>query len=80
MSGLPKTLWGEGLRHATWLKNWMAMRTLDGKTPFEVLFGVPPDLLGLHLWGCPVWVHDATGLKLDVQAQQGCWIGLDVDT
>jgi transposase InsO family protein len=66
MSGLPKTLWGEGLRHTTWLKNQMAMHALDGKTPFEVLFGVPPNLSGLHLWGCPVWVHDATGLKLDV--------------
>ena len=33
-SGLPKMLWGEGLRHATWLKNWMATHALDGKTPF----------------------------------------------
>jgi hypothetical protein len=79
-SGLPKTLWGEGLRHATWLKNRTAMRALDGKTPFEALFSAPPDLSGLHLWGCPVWVHDATGSKLDVRAQQGCWIRLDVDT
>jgi transposase InsO family protein len=53
-SGLPKTLWGKGLRHATWLKNQTAMHALDGKTPFEALFGVPPDLSGLCLWGCPV--------------------------
>ncbi len=72
MSGLPKTLWGEGLRHATWLKNRTATCALDGKTPFEVLFGTPPNLSGLHLWGCPTWVHDAIGLKLDVQVQQGC--------
>ena len=38
-SGLPKSLWGEVLRHATWLKNWTATRALDGKTPFEVLYG-----------------------------------------
>jgi hypothetical protein len=79
MSGLPKMLWGEGLRHATWLKNRTATRALDGKTPFEALFGMPPDLSGLHLWGCPVWVHDATGLKLDVRARQGRWIRLDID-
>jgi transposase InsO family protein len=48
-SGLPKTLWGEGLRHATWLKNRTATRMLDGKTPFEALFGAPPDLSGLRL-------------------------------
>ena len=65
-SGLPKTLWGEGLRHATWLKNWTATCTLDGKMPFEALFDAPPNLSGLHLWGCPVWVYNATGLKLDV--------------
>jgi transposase InsO family protein len=79
-SGLPKTLWGEGLRHTTWLKNRTATRTLDGKMPFEALFGAPPDLSGLCLWGCPVWVHNAAGAKLDVRARQGCWIGLDVDT
>ena len=79
-SGLPKTLWGEGLRHATWLKNQMATHTLDGKMPFEALFSAPPNLSGLCLWGCPVWVHDAAGSKLDVRAQQGRWIGLNVDT
>jgi hypothetical protein len=79
-SSLPKTLWGEGLRHATWLKNRTATHVLDGKMPFEVLFGAPPDLSGLHLWGCPIWVHNAVGSKLDARACQGCWIGLDIDT
>ncbi len=79
MSGLPKTLWGEGLRHATWLKNRTATHALDGKTPFEALFGMPPNLSGLRLWGCPTWVHNAMGLKLDAWACQGRWIGLNVD-
>ena len=38
-SGLPRTLWGEALRHANWLKNRTATRALDGKTPFEALYG-----------------------------------------
>ena len=37
-SSLPKSLWGEVLRHTTWLKNWTAMCVLDGKTPFEALY------------------------------------------
>jgi len=49
MSGLPKMLWGEGLRHATWLKNHTATYTLDGKTPYEVLFGCSPNLSELKL-------------------------------
>jgi hypothetical protein len=80
MSGLPKMLWGEGLRHATWLKNWTATCVLDSKMPFEALFGAPPNLSGLHLWGCPIWVHNAMGLKLDMRARQGRWIGLNIDT
>ena len=37
-SGLPKSLWGEALWHATWLKNLTATCTLDGKMPFEALY------------------------------------------
>ena len=79
-SGLPKTLWGEALRHAIWLKNRTATRALDGKTPFEALYGHPLDLSNLRLWGCPVWVHSADGSKLDVRVRQAKWIGFDVDT
>ena len=47
-SGLPKLLWCEALRHATWLKNQMAMCFLNGKTPFKALYGRPPNLSALH--------------------------------
>ena len=65
-SQLPKSLWGKVLRHATWLKNWTAMCTLDGKMPFEVLYGQPPDLLALQTWGTTIWVHHVDRSKLDV--------------
>jgi len=78
-SGLPTSLWGEALRHATWLKNRSATRKLDGKTPFEALYGCPPDLSTLRIWGSPVWVHNATGSKFDARACEARWIGPDVD-
>ena len=78
-SGLPKPLWGEALRHACWLKNRTATRALDGKTPFEALFGKPPDLMSLQRWGCTVWVHSPGGSKLDPRATEARWLGLDVD-
>jgi len=78
-SGLPKSLWGEALRHEVWLKNRTAMRALDGKTPFEALLGRPPDLSGLRVWGCHVWVHDLDISKLDVRAHEARWLGFDVD-
>jgi transposase InsO family protein len=34
-SSLPKLLWGKALRHAAWLKNQTATRTLDGKMPHQ---------------------------------------------
>jgi hypothetical protein len=78
-SGLPKSLWGEALRQATWLKNRTATRLLDGKTPFEALYGRPPDLSALRTWGTHVLVHNASGSKLNVRTRGAHWIGLDVD-
>ena len=79
-AGLPKMLWGEALRHATWLKNRMAMHALDTKMPSEVLFGTLPNLSVAHLWGCKVWVHDDTGSKLNACACEGWWLGFNVDS
>jgi hypothetical protein len=66
-SGLPKSLWGEALRHMAWLKNRTATRALDGKTPYKAMYGQSPDLSDLWRWGCATWVHDADGSKLDVR-------------
>ena len=79
-SSLPKSLWGEALRQATWLKNRTATRALNGKTPFEALYSQPPDLSALRTWGTPVLVHNASGSKLNVRAREARWLGLDVDT
>jgi len=65
MSGLPKFLWGEALRHMTWLKNRTAMQALDGLTPHQALLRHAPNLSGLQRWGTTMWVHDADGTKLD---------------
>ena len=76
-SGLPKSLWGEAVRHAVWLKNRTSTKALDGKTPFEAVHGEKPDLSDLHEWGCRVWVHDASQSKLDSRALEGRWLGFD---
>ena len=79
-SGLPKFLWGEALRHATWLKNRTATRALDGRTLYQALFGRIPDLSALQPWGTTVWVHDADGTKLDTHAREGRWLGFDTES
>jgi hypothetical protein len=78
-SSLPKSLWGKALRQATWLKNRTSTRSLDGKTPFEALYGRSPDLSALRTWGISMLVHNATGSKLDAHTREARWLGLDVD-
>ena len=76
LSMLPKFLWGEAVKNAVWLKNRMATHVLpNGKTPYEMLYSKKPNLAGLREWGMKVWVHDASGMKLDGRSGIGRWIG-----
>ena len=77
-SGLPKSLWGEAARHVIWLKNRTSTKAIpSGKTPYELVTGKKPNLADLREWGCPVWVHDTSGSKLDGRAKEGRWVGFD---
>jgi transposase InsO family protein len=79
-SGLPKFLWGEALRHATWLKNRTATRTLDSLTPYQAVFSRTPDISRLRRWGATVWVHVGDGDKLAAHAREGRWLGFDTES
>ena len=79
-SGLPKTLWGEALLHVVWVKNRSATQALDGKTPYEMLYGKKPHLGDLLVWGAKCWILDRMGLKLDDRAKEGHWVGYDSES
>jgi hypothetical protein len=79
-SGLPKNLWGEAIQHTMWLKNRTSTRVLSNVTPFECLYGEKPNLGGVLEWGQRIWVHDNTGSKLDVWANEAQWVGYDSDS
>lgn len=74
---LPKFLWGEAVKHAVYLKNRTSTKSLNGKMPYEVYFGKKPNIANLHKFGCKVWVHNTTGLKLDGRSEIGRWVGFD---
>ena len=76
-SSLPKSLWGKAMMHVTWLKNCSSTRRLGNKTPYEVLYSKKPNLEKIPIWGCQVKVHDTTGSKLDMCAQDGHWVSFD---
>jgi transposase InsO family protein len=46
-SGLPKTLWGEAVNFAMWLKNRTSTHILGDTTPYEHLHREKPNLAGL---------------------------------
>lgn len=50
--GVPNILWGKAVRHATYLMNRVAMRSLVGRTPYEVLRAKKPKLEHLKVFGC----------------------------
>ena len=76
-SGLPRSLWGEAVRHAVWLKNRTPTKALDGATPLEVATGKVPDLSRVRPWGSRIWVRVEAGDKLGGRVVEGHWVGID---
>ena len=70
-SRLPKSLWGEAVMHAMWVKNHTSTCSLRKKTPYKMLYSKKPNLEKVPIWGCKVKVHDTSGTKLDMRARDG---------
>ncbi|KAK9703929.1 hypothetical protein QE152_g29003 [Popillia japonica] len=79
-SGLPKTLWPEALRTATYLLNRSTNSTCVGSTPYEKWFGLKPDLSHVKIFGsdCFVQVPKQTGRKKwDEKARKVFLVGFE---
>jgi len=76
-SGLPRFLWGEAARHVVWLMNRVSTKAIEGKTPFEAVFGSKPNLREIREWGEKVLVRTEDGNKLGGRVLEGRWIGMD---
>ena len=49
---VPNYLWGEAVRHSTYLINRIATKTLILQTPYEALKGRKPNISHLRVFGC----------------------------
>jgi len=49
---VPNYLWGEAVRHSTYLINRVATRTLVDQTPYKVLKSKKPNVEHLRVFGC----------------------------
>ena len=70
-SGLPRFLWEEAMKHATWLQNRTPARAIDGKTLYEMQHKKKPHLAGIQEFGVAVYVKDLKAGKLDARAKVG---------
>ena len=61
---VPNDLWGDDVRHATYLINRIMKRSLQGMTPYEALREKKPNLSHLCVFGCVCHARtDAVGRK-----------------
>ena len=68
---VPNHLWGEAVRHATYLINRVATRSLEGMTPYEALRSRKSNLTHLKVFGCVCYARTemAGRKKLDKKSK-----------
>ncbi|CAH9142456.1 unnamed protein product [Cuscuta epithymum] len=76
-ASLPITLWGECVLTTVHLINRTPSGVLGGKTPYELLHGVPPNFSHLRVFGCLCFAHNAysRGNKFSPRSRRGVFVG-----
>ena len=75
--GLPKSLWAEAYCTATYVRNRTPTKTLNGHTPYEMLYDVKPALADLRAFGVPCAIVNPSEKlrKLDDWASMCVFVG-----
>ncbi|KZV20448.1 retrovirus-related Pol polyprotein from transposon TNT 1-94, partial [Dorcoceras hygrometricum] len=71
---LPTSFWGYALETAVMLLNNVHTKAVD-KTPYEIWMGKPPKYSFMRIWGCPAYVKQTVGDKLDTRSILCYFIG-----
>src|SRR5262249_45436670 len=72
---IPKSYWGDAILSAAYLINRMPLRTLNFKTPLEVLQGKNSYIVPPKIFGCVCFVHRTNVEKLDPRALKCVFVG-----
>lgn len=74
---LPKFLWAELANTAAYIRNFIPLIRLNGKTPFEIWFGRKPNVSHLRVVGSRAFAHAPHRLKLDNRAEEFVLVGYE---
>lgn len=74
-ASLPNCLWAELANTAAYIRNFIPLERLKGKTPHEIWFGHKPDVSHLRVIGSRAFAHVPNGRKLDNRAEEYVLVG-----
>ena len=76
---VPNYLWGEAVRHATYLINRVPTRALSNQTPYECLKGRKPSISHIKIFGCMAYAKKDAGQlrKLDDRSEAAVHLGIE---
>ena len=75
-SKLPKMLWTNAVMAAAYIRNRCYNDRL-GKTPFEAMTGIKPNLSNMHVFGTACFAYIQNAKKLDPRSKEGIFVGYD---
>ncbi|CAL1375187.1 unnamed protein product [Linum trigynum] len=76
-SGLPTRFWGECVLTTAYLINRLPLTSIQNRTPYDVLFGKPPQFEHLRSFGCLLYAKDTHPhlSKFAPRGQAGIFVG-----
>ena len=76
-SELPKSFWAEALATAVYLRNRCPTKSVEGKTPYEEIYGEKPKVGHLRVFGCATYalIPKDECQKLDAKARKCIFLG-----
>jgi len=69
-SSMPLKFWDEAFLTAVFLINRLPSKVINNETPYERLYGHPPDYSFLRTFGCAVWPHQDPTMNTNSNSDQ----------